>query len=132
MGDNAVLEKGIDPTAGAVNELVRDNEVAGFYLRLKATNGVNGDNMFHPERLEGVDISLDRDFSGGDAVPLAVAGQEGNTHPLQPPDGNGVTGRAKGRSQVNFLNISEPLNIVEPTAANNPNFRLWHYFLLLP
>jgi len=37
MDGNALPEKGINSTPGAVNELVGDNQVAGLYLLLKAT-----------------------------------------------------------------------------------------------
>ncbi|GAI92870.1 unnamed protein product [marine sediment metagenome] len=48
MGGDSFTKEGINPVPGAVNELVRDKQVAGLYLLLKATRRANGDYMLHP------------------------------------------------------------------------------------
>ena len=45
MDNNALAEKGVYPTLGAVNYLVGDKQVTGLDFFLKATRRVNGDNM---------------------------------------------------------------------------------------
>ncbi len=64
MDNDTLAEEGIDPALGAVNELVGNNQVAGFYFLLEAADGINGNDVFHPERLEGIDIGPHRDFGG--------------------------------------------------------------------
>ena len=51
MGDNAPAKKGVYPAPGAVNKLVRDNQVAGLYFLFEATRRVTGNDVLHPQRL---------------------------------------------------------------------------------
>ena len=51
MGNDTLAEKGVYPTPGAVNKLVRDKQVAGPYLFLKAARRADGDDVLHPQRL---------------------------------------------------------------------------------
>ena len=126
MGDDSPAEEGADPSPGAVDELVGYNQVAGFYLPLKAPCRADGDDVLYPQRFQGIDISPRRQLTGRDAVPPAVPGQEGNPHPFQPADGDGITRLAEGRINISLFNVSQPLNIIKPRPADNSNLCLRH------
>ena len=82
--------------------------------------------MLYSQRLEGVDVGPVGDFGGGDAVALAVPGQEGDAHPAQPTHYYAVAGFAEGRVYINFLDILKPLDIIKPRPPDNPDLRLQH------
>ena len=76
--------------------------------------------MLHPQRFQGVDICLIGDFGGEDAVPPPVAGEKGNLHPLQLADNYSVAGLAEGGIYIDFLDIGQPLNLIQPRPPMTP------------
>lgn len=87
--DDASLEESPRPHAlGAIDDLIRDDEIARSDLLLQAADGGEGDDGADAERAEGGDVGARGDFVRGELVVEAVAGEEG--------DGGWVPGRGGG------------------------------------
>ena len=88
--DNAVGEEGVWPHAlGAIDDLVRDDKVAGGNVFLEGSDGGEGEDGADADGAEGGDVGEVGDEGGGDFVVGAVAGEEGD-------GGGGVGGGEDG------------------------------------
>ncbi len=130
VGHDALAEEGADPSPGAVDKLVGDKQVAGLDFFLETARRADGDDMLHSQRFKGIDIGSRWQFAGQDAVPLTVARQKGEPHPLQLTGDDGITRLTKRGIDIDFLNIRHPLNIIKPRPPNHPDSSLWHESLL--
>ena len=62
---------------------------------------------------------------------LAMAGEKGNPGLPKSADGDGIAGVAKGRLHPDLLHFGQALNLIEATAAYDPDLsRVFHPFLL--
>ena len=126
MDGDALAEEGIDPTPGAVDELVGNKEVARLEAFLETADRVDGDDALHAERLKGVDIGAEGNIGGGNAVPAPVPGQEGNADSLQVADDDFIAGLAEGGPQADFLDITDALNLIQPAPPDDGDFSCGH------
>lgn len=79
MPDEASFEESPRPDAlGAIDDLVRHDEIARSDLLLQAADGGEGDDGADAERAEGGDVGARGDFVRGELVVEAVAGEEGD------------------------------------------------------
>jgi hypothetical protein len=106
VADHAALEEGEGADAlGAVDDLVRDDEVARLDGFLQRADGAEGDDGAHAQAAEGSDVGAGGDLVGRDLVVQAVARQEGNGDGLAAAggvvqDGDGRGGSAPGSGRV--------------------------------
>ena len=79
MCHDAVFEKGKRSDAlGSVDDLVREEEVAGPDGLLQAADGGEGEDAADAELAESGDVGAGRDFMGAVLVVEAVAREEGD------------------------------------------------------
>ena len=80
---NAVFEEGerADPF-GAVNDLIRNNEISGLDLFLQAANGRESDDCSNANRAEGGDIRTSGHLMWGKLMVQAVTSKEGHGYRL--------------------------------------------------
>lgn len=77
MGGDAVSEEGVlVGTTGAIDELIGDDDMAGWHFLAKGSDGGDGDDPADVERAECPDVCAVVDFVGEEAVAEAVAGEE--------------------------------------------------------
>lgn len=92
VGNNAVLKEGRGADAlGAVNDLRRQDKVAGLELLAQRANGRVGNDGLDTDGLERSNVGTGRDLGGSQVVATAVAGQEGDMETgLGAGNGDGV------------------------------------------
>ena len=78
MGHQAFAEERVEALPGAVDELVRNDEVEGTMLFFQRANGRERQDSFDAELLESVNIGAVIDLGGHVAVPASVTRQEGD------------------------------------------------------
>ncbi len=78
VGDQAFAEEGGDAAAGAVEELVGDDEIERAVLFLERADGAEGEDALDAERFHAVDIGAEVQFGGRDAMAASVAREEGD------------------------------------------------------
>lgn len=110
---------------GAVDDLVGDDEVAGFDGFLEAAYSGEGDDGADAEVAEGGDVGASGDFVGGELVMEAMAGDEGDGDWLAcggrwvVEDGDGRGGSAPGSAWVEGGDVGEVREGLESCAAND-------------
>ncbi len=122
VADKPVLEEGEGTVSlGAVNDLVRDNEVHGPHLLLQGADGREADDGTHAQGPQGGDVRARRDLVGRDLVVLAVAGQEGDGHPAVLEDHDGGGRIPPWRQGVHAAYGDIAIDLVEAGAADDGN-----------
>lgn len=120
VADEPVLEEGEGAVAlGAVDDLVRDDEVHGADLLLQRADGGEADDAAHAEGPQGGDVGARGDLVGRDLVVLAVAGQEGDGHVAVLEDHDGRRGVAPRRQGVHARDGHVAVDLVEARAADD-------------
>lgn len=83
VADDATLEEREGPdTLGAVNDLVRDDEIAGLDLLLQATDSRESDDGADTDGAKGGNVSARGHLMRGDLVVSSVAAKERNSDGL--------------------------------------------------
>src|SRR3981189_760778 len=83
---HAIAEKSGYAMAGAIVELVRNQEIERFQIFLKRTDGADRDDSLDAELFHGVDVGAIIYFRRQKSVPARVACQKRNTLPFQLAD----------------------------------------------
>jgi hypothetical protein len=122
--NNASLEECKRSDAlGAVNDLVRDDEVAGLDLLLQAADGGEGDDGADADGAEGGDVGAGGDLVRRDLVVCAVAAEEGDRDGLLAvlvvQDRDRGRRRAPGRRDVQRGDLGEAGEFAEAGAADD-------------
>ena len=117
--DHAGIEKGGDARAGAVEELVRDDHVAGVNVLAHAADGADGDDPFDAERLHAVEVGAEVD---GGRIALVCAAMD-SLHRLT----CGLPGFAQKTSQASDTVHPNPivLHSLKPTSQGDNPMRNW-------
>ena len=96
MRDDAFAEERVDAVAGAVEELVGNDELQRLVLFLQRTNRRDRQNALDAELFESINVGAEIQFAGQDAVAASVAGEEGDLAAFQRAENIGVGGLAEG------------------------------------
>ncbi len=123
VGHQAFAEEGGDAAAGAVEELVGDDEIERAVLFLERADGAEGDDALHAQRLHAVDVGAEVQLRGRDAVAAAVAREEGDLASGERAEDVVVRRAAEGRLDVGFFLGFEAGHGVESAAADDSDFR---------
>src|SRR5207247_9201736 len=123
-GDDAVAEERRDAPAGRVEELVGDDEVERPNRLLHAADRRDRDHPLGAERLEAPDVRAEVQLRRHDPVAPTVARQEDHAPPRETPDAVGVRRRAEGRADAAPPDVRQPLELIEPAAADDPDRRV--------
>lgn len=120
VADEAVLEEGEGAVAlGAVDDLVRDDEVHGADLLAQGADGGEADDGAHAQRPQGGDVGAGGDLVRRELVVLAVAGQEGDGHAAVFEDQDRRRRITPGRQRVYACDGHVAVDLVEPGAADD-------------
>lgn len=77
--NNAALEVGPwSETLGAVDDLIRDDEIAGLDLLLQTANGGESNDASDTDRAQSGNVRAGRNLVGSELVVQAVSAQESN------------------------------------------------------
>lgn len=120
VGDDAIAEEGVVfAAAGAVKELIGDDDVKGMDFFAEAADGGDANEPADVERAEGVEIGPVIDFMWGDAVAATVSGKkiDGASGVLAFDDVVGWSAERSGEGD--FFDAGESFQFVEATASND-------------
>lgn len=126
VGNNAPLEESPRAHAlGAINDLVRDDKVAGLDFLLQTANGGESDHAADTDGAQGCDISASGNLMRSNLMVQAVAAQEGDSDNLvvvltlvvQNSDRRGRD--APGGCDVQRGHLSEARQFTQTGAAND-------------
>ena len=97
VGDDSVAKEGVFcGLIGAIEELVWQDDVAGFVLWLEGTYGGDGEKPADIERAEGVNICAVIKFVWEDTMASGVASEEVDLAAVEASTEDGIGGRAEG------------------------------------
>ena len=120
----AVVEVGVVPPLGEVDELVRDDQVPRDELLLQGPDGAGRYDVLASELLQRPHVGPVGDVGRGVLVPLPVAVEERDLHTVDPSDEDGVRGLPVGCVGEDLLDGLEGVGVVDPRAADDCDF--WH------
>lgn len=120
VSDNPALEECERADAlGAIDDLVRDDEVAGLDLLLQRADSREGNDAADAEGAEGGDVGAVGDFVRGEGVVGAVAGEEGDGGVLVGEDRDGRGRCAPGSGDVQGGDGSVAFELLETGSADD-------------
>src|SRR5580765_153944 len=105
--DDAASEKGADPSFGAIEELIRHQDIERPVLFLQASDGARRENALDAEHLEAIDVRAKIQLGWKNRVPGAVAGQEGDPFPAERADHVGSRRTSKRCLNRPFFSIGQ-------------------------
>lgn len=124
--DNTPLEEGPRPEPlGAVNDLIRHDEIARLDLLLQTTDGGESNNASDADGAQSGNVRAGRDLVGSQLVVQAVSAQEGNGDGLGivlavvVQDGDRGRGLTPGRRDGERGNLSETWEFAQSGAADH-------------
>ena len=120
VGDDAAAEEGVlVATAGAVEELVGEEDVFGGVFLLEAADGGDGDDPADVEVAHGPEVGAVVEFGGENAVAAGVAGEEDEAAAVELADDEGVGRGAEWGVDEDFLTVGEAVDVIEAAAADD-------------
>src|SRR6185295_18641111 len=119
-------EEGVLAVAGAVVELVGDEDVRRPVLQLQRAYGRDGDELLDSQHLEAVDVGAVVDLGGQQAMAAAVAGQKGHGAAFQLAEDIGVRRNAERCLDPALFADLHPLHLVQAAAADNTDTDVSH------
>ncbi len=126
---DSVSEEGVAPDPfGAVNELIRNHDMAGGDGIFQRTDRRNRDDLLDTQLLHAVDIGAVVDLGRQQAVPASVTRQKHHLDAVQ-NSGHIFVGRiAEGGLDGHPLNLLQTFHIIQTAAADNPDSCFTHCF----
>src|SRR5579872_241819 len=124
VGDDSVAEKSVDAVAGAVEELVRNNEIERLVLLFEGSDGRDRDDALDAELLESVNIGAEVEFAGRQNVSATVPGEECDFSAFERSADIGVGRGAERRAEFYFFDLGEAGHGIEPAAADDSDLCL--------
>jgi hypothetical protein len=110
--------KGAD-SLGAVDDLVRDDEVHGLDLLLQGAHGAEGDHAAHADVAERGDVGAGGNLVRRILVVDTVAGEEGDGDVVVLEDQDGRRGLTPWCLRVELCDGRVPVDLVEASTAND-------------
>ena len=127
MCDDAAPEEGVLEVAlGAVEELVRQHDVAGFVFRLQRADGADADDPVDAERFHRPEIGAVVQLAGEEPVAAGVAWEEDDRATCELAREEFIRGIAEGRLDLHPFLVGEALDVVKPAAANDADAMCCH------
>ena len=124
VGDDAPAKEGVVlAAAGAVKELIGQDDVARLVFLLQAAHGGDGDDPAHVQGAQRPDVGTVIEFGGQDAVPFAVPWQEKHSPAGQRAADDFVRRRAERRVHLDLLAVGESVDVIEAGAADDADSR---------
>ena len=124
VSHDAFTEKRIHAMTRAIEELIGNYEVERLVFFLQRTDRGHGDDPFHTELLEAINIGAKIQFGGKNAMAASMPRQECDFAPFESAQDVSVRRFAEWSLLPNFIYIGEARHRIQPAAANDANFRL--------
>jgi hypothetical protein len=123
MRHQPFAEEGGNAAAGTVEELVGDDEIERAMFFFERPDGAQRNDAIDSERFHAVDIRPEIQLRRRDAMPAAVASEEGHVLAGQRAQDIIVRGIAEGSLYQDFLRRFKSGHGVEAAAADDSDFR---------
>ena len=131
MGDDAIAEKRGYSRLGEIDELVGNHDVARMDVFFETAHRADGNQPFHTQLLESMDVGPEGDLMRQIYVPSPVPGQKRDPLAGERPQNVGGRGRAVGRIERAFFHITQFRHLVEAAAADDSDIRIRHLYNLV-
>jgi hypothetical protein len=120
MGGNSLAEKRVFGSgAGAIDQLIGDDDVAGGHFLAQAADGAHGNEPTNIERAQRPNIRAMIDFMGEQAVADSMPWQETHTPPIDPTGHHRVGWVTKRSLDRAHLDLVQAIYFIQSTAAND-------------
>src|SRR5204862_6087250 len=116
-------EEAARPPLRAIEELIRDDDVAGLVFLFEAADGTRGENELDAERLQAVDVRAEVQLRRRHAVAPAVPRQKRHALAAQGPQHVRRRRIAKRRRHHHFFAIGDIGHVVQAGAADDAYLR---------
>jgi len=130
MRDATRSEKALFAGKGAVDELVDQHEIAGREILAQAADRRQRDDVGHAAALQRVDIGAEIDAGRRQGVAAPVSRQEYDRLPAESAKAELVGGLAERARHPPPRDVGEPVDLIEPAAADNADDILRHRTIL--
>src|SRR6516165_10957877 len=129
MRDAAPAEEALLPGKGAVDELIDDDKVAGLKILAQTADGGERNDVCDAAALERVDIGAIIDFGGRQHVAAPMARDEYDGLAVQRAETEFIGSPAEWAFNRPPLDLIEPVDLIEPTAADDADDGPghWHF-----
>jgi hypothetical protein len=117
--DAEVVEERAGASARAIDELIDQHHLARVHVFLQRADRRHAQDLLCAELLEREHVGAVVDAVRRDAVPAAVTRQEQQRRVAELAAHDRVRGRAEGRVDAHLPHVREPLELVEPAAADD-------------
>ena len=117
--DAVAEERVVFAAAGAVEELVGEDDVAGLIGVAETSDGGDADDPADVEGAEGPEIGAVIEFGGEEPVAAAVAWEEADAAVGEGAGGDEVRGGAPWGIDGDVLTVREAVEVVEAAAADD-------------
>src|ERR1700686_2750702 len=121
---DAIPEESIHAMTSAVEELIGNYEVQWLMFFLQRTDRGHGDDPFHAELFEAINVGAKIQFSGENAMAASVARQKCNFAAFECAQDVSIRGFAEWSVLSKFLYAGKARHRIDPAAADNANFCL--------
>ena len=124
--DGDVLEESARAAVRLVDDLVRDDELAGAHVLVQRAHGGTGQYVCHAERLEGKEVGPRGHTRGVVDVALAVARQKSHLHPVERSQQNRPRGGPEGRVHTGGRAPERTERESQSAPTDDAEHRDWH------
>ena len=127
MDDQAVPEERPGPAVGAIEELIRNQNVQRLDVLLHAAHGRGGEDPFRSEQLEAKDVGAEVELGRHQGMPPAVTRQEGHRTTRQAAQDVPVRRITERRAYPLFAQDLQSVHLVQAAPADDPDQPLCHH-----
>ena len=126
MPDDSISEKRVGALAGAIDELVREDDVRRLVLLLHRAYRAGGDNRVHAENFEAEDVRPVIQLTRQQAVSASMAREKSDPDSVDLAYDVRIGRFAERRFHPPFFHALQALHLVEAGAADDADRRVGH------
>lgn len=127
MRDNAAAEESVfERTFCAIEELIGQDDVAGFVFRLEGSNRAHADDPLRPELFHSPDVGAMIEFTRENAMASTVPWKENDFTPGKFAREEIVGRNTKRSFYFNPLLFCKTFDVIQPAAADDSDSILLH------
>src|SRR6266700_2259320 len=124
MSNNALAEKCVYAMTRAVDELIGNKKFQRLVLFFQRSDSGDGENSFHPELFESINICAEVEFAGQKAMAASVTSEEGHFSSFECAQHVCI----EWSLLCNLLNIGKTWHGIQSAAADDSDFCLRQQF----
>src|SRR5262245_15039949 len=127
--DHSLAEESRDAPARSVEELIGDDDVHRRVPLLQRTHRRGRNYTFDSQQFHRIDVGAKRQLGRHEPMAAPVPRQEGDASALERTQNEVVRGFAERGLDADLPHVGQAVHLIQTTAANDSNLRLFHYLL---